>query len=235
MPAPKGQILLSTDNPEIDKKLGGGIPSGSLVLVEGQSDSGKSVFVQQIMWGALKAGMLVTLFTTENTVKSLVRQMQSLNQDITDYLLLGRLKAYMIKAAHGKVYWEKSLEDLLAAIHTQKERDLVVIDSITSFIVHSHEEEVIAFFEECKIACSGGLTIIMVTHPHAFSESLLVRIISLCDAHLHLGVETLGERVVRMLVAAKVRGAEQSTGNVVTFDVEPGWGIRVIPFTKAKA
>jgi len=42
--------VLSTGHPEIDKKLGGGIPMGSLILVEGESDAGKSVLCQQIMW-----------------------------------------------------------------------------------------------------------------------------------------------------------------------------------------
>ncbi len=35
--------VISTGSAEIDKKLGGGIPVGSLVLLEGQSESGKSV------------------------------------------------------------------------------------------------------------------------------------------------------------------------------------------------
>ncbi|MCS7206870.1 MAG: flagellar accessory protein FlaH [Dehalococcoidia bacterium] len=231
----KGQRIISTGNPEIDKKLGGGIPTGSLVLVEGQSDSGKSVLIQQMLWGSLKGGFTVTLLTTENTVKSLVRQMQSLNQDVTDYLLLGKLKVYPIKAMQGKIRWERTLQDLLTALRAQRKRDLVAIDSITSFVVHSAPEEVIAFFEECKSICNDGTSIVVAAHSHAFSESLLVRISSLCDAHLHLGIENLGERVVRVLVASKVRGAEQTTGNIISFDVEPGWGMRIIPFTKAKA
>ncbi len=43
--APEG--IISTGNAEIDTKLGGGIPVGSLALVEGQSASGKSVLAQQ--------------------------------------------------------------------------------------------------------------------------------------------------------------------------------------------
>lgn len=230
-----GQRTISTGNPEIDKKLGGGIPTGSLVLVEGQSDSGKSVLIQQMLWGSLKGGFTATLLTTENTVKSLVRQMQSLNQDVTDYILLGKLKVYPLKPMQGKIRWERTLQDLLSAIRSQKKQDMVAIDSITSFIVHSPPEEVIAFFEECKSVCNDGVTIIVAAHSHAFSESLLVRIGSLCDAHLHLGIESMGERVVRVLLVSKVRGADQSTGNIVSFDVEPGWGMRIIPFTKAKA
>ena len=38
--------VVSTGNSEIDKKLGGGIPLGSMTLIEGESDSGKSVLSQ---------------------------------------------------------------------------------------------------------------------------------------------------------------------------------------------
>ena len=52
-----GQII-STGSSEIDKKLGGGIPVGSLVLLEGQSDAGKSVVSQHFSHGALTTSVL---------------------------------------------------------------------------------------------------------------------------------------------------------------------------------
>jgi flagellar protein FlaH len=86
--------VVSTGNDELDKKIGGGIPLGTLSLIEGQADSGKSVLTQQMVWGSLGNGLRAMVFTTENTVKSLVTQMQSLNLDILDYLLLSRLHIY---------------------------------------------------------------------------------------------------------------------------------------------
>jgi len=38
-----------------------------------------------------------------------------------------------------------------------------------------------------------------------------------------------------VLQVAKIRGAEKTTGNIVSFDVEPGLGMRIVPITKAKA
>ena len=43
--------ILSTGNPEIDKKLADGLPLQSLTLIEGENDTGKSVITQQIIWG----------------------------------------------------------------------------------------------------------------------------------------------------------------------------------------
>ena len=57
----------------------------------------------------------------------------------------------------------------------------------------------------------------------------------MCDAHLRLRIEEIGNQLVKSLEVAKVRGADRTTGNIVAFDVEPGMGMRIIPITKAKA
>ncbi len=86
--------IISTGSSEIDKKMGGGIPTGSLVLLEGQSDAGKSVLSQHFSHGALSAKMSVAYYTTENTVKSLMSQMASLDLDVTDFFLCDRMRVY---------------------------------------------------------------------------------------------------------------------------------------------
>ena len=53
--------------------------------------------------------------------------------------------------------------------------------------------------------------------------------------HLKLRLEEVGERLVKVLEVSKVRNAERTTGNIISFDVEPGMGMRIIPITKAKA
>jgi flagellar protein FlaH len=63
----------------------------------------------------------------------------------------------------------------------------------------------------------------------------MVRLGSMCDAHLRLRIETMGSKIIKILEVCKVRGAEMTTGNIVSFDVEPGWGIKVIPYSKARA
>ena len=90
---------ITSGNLELDKKMGGGIPEGSLTLIEGQSDSGKSVLVQQLTWGALQDGFRVLIYTTENTTRSLLSQMKDLGLDIDDYFLLDRVKIYPVPQA----------------------------------------------------------------------------------------------------------------------------------------
>ena len=95
----KGAAAISTGNGEIDKKLGGGIPAGSLTLIEGQSDAGNSVLCQHFTHGALQAGLGVVYYTAENTVKSLLSQMSSLNLDVTDHYLVDQCSFYAIQVS----------------------------------------------------------------------------------------------------------------------------------------
>jgi flagellar protein FlaH len=225
------KMVVSTGNAEIDTKMGGGIPIGSLTLIEGDSHSGKSVLAQQMLWGSLHDGFQLSLFTTENTVKSLVTQMQSLNIDILDFLLLRKLRVYPMEVAR---LGEKAVGILLQAMKRERDRDMVFVDSLTPCIVHTPVNKVLGYFEECKRLCSDGMTIVTIIHSHAVSQDLLIRITSLCDAHLRLRTEEVGERLVKMMEVAKIRGASKSTGNIVSFEIEPGWGMKVIPISRAK-
>lgn len=232
----KSKRMLTTGNVELDKKMGGGIPEGSLTLIEGQSDAGKSVLVQQLTWGGLQEGFRVVIYTTENTTRSLLNQMDDLGLGVEDAFLLGRLSIYAVPQAFDE---EQSLQvfQLLRkhiAQHQDK-LDIVIVDSLTTFVAHVSDQETLTFFTLCKEFCDLQKTIIFTLHSHAFNEQMFTRIRSICDAHLRLRVEQVGDQLVKALEVAKIRGAEQSTGNVISFDVEPGMGMRIVPITKAKA
>lgn len=224
--------MISTGNNELDGKMGGGIPFGSLTLIEGDSGAGKSVLAQQMMYGSLNDGFSLSLFTSENTVKSLVKQMRSLNLDIIDYLLLDEIRIFPIETARlGK----DAPPVLMRAMQKESGRNMIFIDSLTSSIPQSSDKEVISFFEDSKRLSGGdGTTVIIIVHSHGLSRELLTRLRSLCDAHFQLRTEEVGDKLVKTLEATKVRGAEQKTGNIISFEVEPGWGIRVIPINKVR-
>lgn len=229
----KEVTVISTGSREIDDKMGGGVPHGSLTLIEGDSHSGKSVLSQQMTWGTLRDGFTLSFFTTENTVKSLVRQMKSLNIDILDSLLLGKLRIFAMEISQART---ETMSVLLEAIKNEGRRgsDMIFVDALTPCITSSPPEVVLSFFEKCKRLCSEGMTIVIVVHSHAVDQELLVRITSLCDAHLRLRTEEVGERLIKAMEVAKVRGASKRTGNIISFEVEPGFGMRIIPINKAQ-
>ncbi len=232
--AKKGAVrrVISSGNEELDSKMGGGLPVGSVTLIEGGSGSGKSVLSQQIIWGSLQEGFKASVFTSENTVKSLIKQMQSIELDVLDYLLLGRLCIYPMELSR---LGENAPQTLLSAMQREKERDILVIDSFTSAVIHARDEtQIIAFFEGCKRLSAEGVSVIVVLHSDAVEADFINPIRAMCDADLQLRAEQDGQRLVKTLQVAKIRGAASVTGAIVGFDVEPGWGMRVIPISKAR-
>jgi archaeal flagellar protein FlaH len=234
--APEKKPVILTGIRDVDEKLGGGIPVGSLALIEGHSDAGKSVLCQHLTFGSLECSDLsVAYYTTENTVKSLITQMDSLNLFTLDHFLLDRLSIYPLTIRGDDENTERRFRLLLN--HFDKlpgHYKLIIVDSITLLVAHSDQVSNVDFFSACKNLCDKGRTIILVAHSYAFDEEVLSRSRSLCDAHFRIRLEQMGDRLVKILEVLKVRGADRPTGDVVTFEVEPKVGMRIIPMSKAR-
>ena len=226
--------ILTSGNMEIDKKMGGGIPAGSLTLIEGANDTGKSVLTQQLMWGGLQQGFIFATYTTENTTKSLLKQMESLSLDVSDFFIFGNLKIYPIHVEG--VEWAADIPflDYIIADVKSKQQEVIVLDSLTVFVSDATEADILNFFAACKNLCDQGKTILITVHTFAFNEELLTRVRSICDAHLSLKKEEVGEKLVKTIEVAKIRGVQKTTGNVIAFEVEPQFGLRIIPVSRAK-
>lgn len=226
------EAMISTGNGKLDEKMGGGVPVKSLTLIEGDSGAGKSVLSQQILHGSLGEGYKISLFTSENTFSSLVKQMRSLSLDITNHLLLSDLRVLPIETSY---LGREAPPQLMKAMRREGNRDMIFVDSLTSSIPQSTDTEVLGFFEGCKRLCDDGVSVVLVVHSHGLTNELLTRIRALCDAHLRLRTEEVRDQLVKTLEVTKVRGAEQKTGNIVSFEVEPGWGMKIVPLSKVGA
>ena len=232
--APAQEGLLGTGISEIDKKLNGGLPPGSLTLIEGESDAGKTPLVQQFIWGCLDAGKRVALYTTENTTTTLLRQMRDMNIDVDDYFILGRLHVFNLPAVVDEDTSHVMYEMFLSHVQTL-DVDVVFFDGVTAFASHADQQDTLQFFSKAREMCDRGVTLVVTLHAYATPEELLVRLLSLCDAHLRLKVEDLGQRLCKTLDVLKIRGAARREGTaVVCFEIEPGIGLAVIPVFKAK-
>ncbi|OGO19555.1 MAG: hypothetical protein A2144_09300 [Chloroflexi bacterium RBG_16_50_9] len=234
--ATKKKEVIITGVSEVDEKLGGGIPLGSLCLIEGHSDAGKSVLCQHLTHGTLISGEAsVAYYTTENNVRSLITQMDSLSMSVLDHFLADQLRIYPLSFRADIKSGQKPFHVLTH--HFSKLPDnfrLLIVDSITLLVAHSNTVSIIDFFSRCKFLCDEGRTIIVVAHSYAFEEDMLARTRSLCDARFRLRLEQVGDRMVKLLEVLKVRGADRPTGDVVSFDIEPMVGMRIIPLAKAR-
>ena len=83
--------FIRTSHRALNELLGGGIVPGSLVLIEGDTKSGKSVISQNLVFDALQKGMGVQYFTTGGSSKRLVKRMHSIGLDVSGHVREDRL------------------------------------------------------------------------------------------------------------------------------------------------
>ena len=121
---------------------------------------------------------------------------------------------------------------LLQDVKNHSNSALIVVDSLTTFVTHMSIEDTMSYFENCKDLCDSGMSVINVINSYALGDASLARVRSISDAHLSLRTEQVGDLIVKVLEVSKVRGAELSTGNVVSFDVEPMLGMKIIPVSR---
>ena len=227
--------VISAGAEDVDRTLGGGTPYRTLMLIEGQSASGKSTLAQQLVWGALGSGEKAAVYTTEQTVHSFLRQMTSLGLDVRDYFLMDLLHIYPISIASDAAAPEVLFEELRRHIMNQQDCRVILVDSLSTFVSETGGDQIQGFFNGCKSLCDEGKVVICTVHTDAFDPSILTRVRSICDAHLRLEVGKVGGQLQKTIEVAKIRGADSSTGNISGFEVDPGLGIRIVPISIARA
>jgi len=232
----KDKDVLLTGRSEIDKKVDDGIPLRSLTLIEGEHDSGKSVFTQQVVWGGMRQGLNIDIISSETTPQNFLTQMEAMKLDISDYYAWGYVRLFPL-VVDGMDLEKEDMEELLQKLllHIRETpAQVIIIDSLTLFTEHTTNEVIIDFFTECKNLCDRGKTVFVSLHPYAFDEDSLVRIRAVCDVILTLKRALMGDKYLMVLEVVKIRGAHKSRENVVSFEVIPGYGMKIIPISVAK-
>jgi flagellar protein FlaH len=102
------------------------------------------------------------------------------------------------------------------------------------FTEYTSQSAVLTFLTNCKNLVDKRKTIQITLHTYAFEEDTLIRIRSICDAHLMMKKSLIGDKYVMVMEVVKVRGARKTTGNLVSFEVHPGYGMKIIPISMAR-
>lgn len=137
---------LSSDIPELDALLGGGIEQGSSALVLGPAGTGKSTFAIQFIAAALRRGENAAMFVFDEELGLLFDRMNGMGFDLQAMRDSGRLHIEQIDAAElSPGEFAHRVRERVA----QAEAKTVVIDSINGYqaampdesalILHIHE------------------------------------------------------------------------------------------------
>ena len=110
----------------------------------------------------------------------------------------------------------------------------IAIDSLTDLAGSCSPQAVMAFFTKCRRLGNMGRTIFIVIDSYAFGTEMFTRLRSLCDGYFTLGSEMMQGKQLRVLEVNKINTTELQNANALSFEVDPGVGMRLTPISKVK-
>ena len=228
----------------LDKELGGGIPPGSIVLMEGDYGAGKSALSQRFSYGLCEEGHTVTFLSTELTVGSFLEQMHSLDYDMVDHMLDENILFLHADIGDSKSTFSDDGDDedrmnllkRLMEAEVMWDSDVVIIDTFDAILrndpkfealVRENEErqaalEIISFFRDI---ISNGKVIVLTVDPTTLDEEAIGPFRSIADVFLELEMVEVGNDVRRQISVLRFAGMGEQVGDTIGYSVRSGTGI----------
>ena len=231
------KITLERD--ELADRLGGGLPSGALVVIEGEYGTGKSIILERLLFGLLKNGSRVTVVSTESTTMHFIEQMHSLDYPVEEFIFnrsLLFLPVYPVLGFRGK---KTDLMDRLLNAKKMYEQDVVCIDAFSSLVKDwtralpdtMSKQEVVERIEDTlylfKLLNNRGKTVILTLQPGDMPEEIAGVLKSAADVYLTLKLDSVGGVVSRSVFVRRFERASKPVADIIPFRVEPKTGLIV--------
>jgi flagellar protein FlaH len=235
------------DHDRLNHELGGGVPRGSIVLIEGDYGAGKSAMSQRFSYGLCETGHSVTLLSTELTIGGFIDQMHSLSYGIEDHLLDERLLFLhadvdtgsgrrLTRPEEDEEGNRKELLNRLMNAEAMWNADVVVIDTFDAILrndpmfealIRQNEErqaalEIISFFRDLV---SQGKVIVLTVDPSTVDEEAIGPFRAIADVFMELQMVEVGNDVRRNISVKRFAGMGEQVGDTVGFSVRADAGI----------
>ncbi|ERG89440.1 MAG: putative ATPases involved in biogenesis of archaeal flagella [halophilic archaeon J07HX5] len=188
------QSLGLTDRDQVNKSLGGGIPTNSLVALTGDTAAGKSVWASRLAYGMVEEGTTVSIVSTELTAREYIDQMSSLEYNITTPLLTDQLKYFYVPS--------HTTQDAVSRLLTPTsvwDADVVIIDEFGGFLqTDTRLSELFArgdgagaeatkqVLAGLTAAQSDGTVVLTTVNPNALPDRAVHEITTTADVHLSI-------------------------------------------------
>ncbi len=219
---------IKIDRDTLHERLNGGIPKGSVSLVEGEDGSGKSILSQRLLYGFLMNGYTVTYISTELTTKGFLDQMRSLNYDVLNFMISRQL---LFIPVYPLIGMPRTREDFIERLMSAKElfkNDVIIIDTFSGIASNQTGEQsildAIYFFK--KLA-STNKAIILTVDPEHMNSELLKHLRTTVEIYIRLVSELTEGEMTKRMVVMRFSYATDFVGNVTGFRVEPQVGLVV--------
>jgi len=238
--------LCKTGISEMDIQLGGGIPTGSTVLVVGSSGSGKTTCCMQYLANGARQGERGVFFTITEPLFKLTKNMQCFNfydKKLIESGMINLIDLRIISERLGLDTEKYTVEDASALLDVLKDIadelnvKRLVIDSITALCYRLQTKEMIRDFifklgsSLAAMNCTTLLTSEVQPNEHTYSQYGIEEFIA--DGIIFLGDVNRKGDLIRTLQLIKMRGiAHSRTKSAMSISSKNG--IELTPLLKSR-
>jgi len=157
--------FITSDVPELDALLGGGLDRGTSALVIGPAGVGKSTLTTQYAMAAARRGERATLFTFDEAIKTILMRSARIGIDLDPQIAADRIQVRQVDSA------ELSPGEFVQEVRQAVERDgsrLLIIDSLNGYLNAMPEERylLIQLHELFTYLGQQGVTTFLVVAQH---------------------------------------------------------------------
>ena len=219
------------DRDRVDNAIGGGFPEGSLVLLEGDTGTGKSVLASRFVYGLCTESTAVSVVSTEAPAREYVRQMHSLSYDVVDHLLGGLLTYF-----HAPTDRERDLLGPLLGHGTHWSARTVVVDGFGALCRNDAAfrptlgtgdedraaERVVGRLEQ---PLAAGKVVVLTADPSTLTERALRPVRGAADVYLELESSVVGQEIQKQALVRRFAGMNRPVDDTISFSVQQGRGV----------
>ncbi|MCD6446015.1 hypothetical protein J7L49_04450, partial [Candidatus Bathyarchaeota archaeon] len=120
-------------------------------------------------------------------------------------------------------------------LELRKERyDAAVIDSLSAFAINAEPHSFLTFITMVKNIVSYGRSIIITFHPSFLGEECITALRSSSDVYLVMKNSSVSGMDVKLLRVVKLWGSSGERKSMISLEVHPSLGLRVMPLGGVK-
>jgi Predicted ATPases involved in biogenesis of archaeal flagella len=176
--------------------------------------------------------MKVVFVTTEALSYDLVVKLRGVKVDLVEAFLEGRFRVVPVNVKRFS-WLSRQAEALLSRLLEYVRGvsvDCIIVDSLSLMASYVEERALLDFIRNLRQLQDKGKTVILTVHPPTFDESLLTQVRSMVDVYFRIRAVSIGGRRLKSLERIKNTGGFVGS-EVVSFDIDPALGLRVVPLS----
>ena len=217
-------VPVGMDRDDLDIMLGGGLPRGSIVLIEGKKGSGVEQFVQRLTFGFLQNGVGVTYISTENGTSDFIEQMYGSGFLMANHLLGKQILYIPIDSLIRKQRATAGYIDRLIR-SPQLLNEVMIIDRLSTMTANDQDENGhLKLLSYLKGAVTKNRTVFLVTDE---KQNGIETIREEARARMSLSVIEDGPETTHSVHVLKYPEAVHDAQEEIRFKIEPGLGMVV--------